>query len=297
LKLHKMKHFLNFKNIEKQELEKLIDTTLKIENNNIEKVNSYALLKFDEGSTRTRLSFSLAAKKSGIEIVEMTDLISAKSKGEDLQHEIETYKALGIEILVIRTKENNFQDYEKIDDLSVISAGFGNSSHPTQAIIDVATLQKFNKLDRDIPITYVGDLKHSRVFESGRELLEKLGFKVGIYASDELLPDDLSNLQIYNSWDEVVSNTSAIELLRVQKERIKDIKEFNFEQYIKHFQISEEILDNSPDDLIVLHPMPINVGIEISEEASLHNKFKYQEQLHMGIGSRIAAYKFVLELI
>jgi len=292
-----MKHLLNFKNIEKQELEKLIDTTLKIETNNSEKINSYALMKFDEGSTRTRLSFSLAAKKSGIEIVEMTDLISAKSKGEDLQHEIETYKAFGIEILVIRTKENNFQDYENIKDLSVISAGFGNSSHPTQAIIDVATLEKFKKFNRDIPVTYVGDLKHSRVFTSGRELLGKLGFKVGVYASDELLPDDLSNLQIFNSWDEVVSETGAVELLRVQKERIEDIQEFNFEQYIKQFQISKQILDNSPDDLIVLHPMPINIGIEISEEASLHNKFKYQEQLRLGIASRIASYKFALELI
>ena len=292
-----MKHLLNFKNTEKQELEKLIDTTLKIETNNSEKINSYALMKFDEGSTRTRLSFSLAAKKSGVEIVEITDLISAKSKGEDLQHEIETYKALGIEILVIRTKENNFQDYENINDLSVISAGFGNSSHPTQAIIDVATLEKFKKFNRDIPVTYVGDLKHSRVFASGRELLGKLGFKVGVYASDELLPDDLSNLQIYNSWDEVVSETGAVELLRVQKERIEDIQEFNFEQYIKQFQISKQILDNSPDDLIVLHPMPINIGIEISEEASLHNKFKYQEQLRLGIASRIASYKFALELI
>lgn len=292
-----MKHLLNFQNIEKQELEKLIDTTLKIETNNSEKINSYALMKFDEGSTRTRLSFSLAAKKLGIEIVEITDLISAKSKGEDLQHEIETYKALGIEILVIRTKENNFQDYENINDLSVISAGFGNSSHPTQAIIDVATLEKFKKFNRDIPVTYVGDLKHSRVFASGRELLGKLGFKVGVYASDELLPDDLSNLQIYNSWDEVVSETGAVELLRVQKERIEDIQEFNFEQYIKQFQISKQILDNSPDDLIVLHPMPINIGIEISEEASLHNKFKYQEQLRLGIASRIASYKFALELI
>ena len=292
-----MKHLLNFKNTEKQELEKLIDTTLKIETNNSEKINSYALMKFDEGSTRTRLSFSLAAKKSGIEIVEITDLISAKSKGEDLQHEIETYKALGIEILVIRTKENNFQDYENINDLSVISAGFGNSSHPTQAIIDVATLEKFKKFNRDVPVTYVGDLKHSRVFASGRELLGKLGFKVGVYASDELLPDDLSNLQIYNSWEEVVSETGAVELLRVQKERIEDIQEFNFEQYIKQFQISKQILDNSPDDLIVLHPMPINIGIEISEEASLHNKFKYQEQLRLGIASRIASYKFALELI
>ena len=291
-----MKHLLNFKNIEKDKLEKLIDTTLKIETDKTEKINSYALLKFNESSTRTRLSFSLAAKKLGIDVAEITDLISAKSKGEDFQHEIETYKALGIEVLVVRTKDNNFHDYERINDLAVISAGFGNSSHPTQAIIDIATLEKFKMLDRDVPVTYVGDLKHSRVFASGRELLGKLGFKVGVYASDELLPDDLSNLEIYNSWEEVVNKTGAVELLRVQKERIENIQEFNFEQYVKQFQISKEILDNSPDALIVLHPMPINIGVEISEEASIHDKFKYQEQLRLGIGSRIASYKYVLEL-
>ena len=292
-----MKHLLNFDNLEKKELEKLIDETLKTGTNNIKKINSYSLLKFDEGSTRTRLSFLLAAKKSGIEIAETNDFISAKSKGEDLQHEVETYKALGVEILVIRTKENNLSDYENISNLGVISAGFGNSSHPTQALIDISTLEKFQKLDKNIPVTYVGDLRHSRVFASGRELLGKLGFKIGVYTSDELLPNDLSNLHIYNSWEEVVSETGAIELLRVQKERIKDIQEFNFEDYTKKFQISRKILDKSPDDLIVLHPMPINVGVEISEEAALHNKFKFKEQLQLAIGSRIVSYKYVLDLI
>ena len=292
-----MKHLLNFDNLEKKELEKLIDETLKTGNNNIKKINSYSLLKFDEGSTRTRLSFLLAAKKSGIEIAETNDFISAKSKGEDLQHEVETYKALGVEILVIRTKENNLSDYENISNLRVISAGFGNSSHPTQALIDISTLEKFQKLDKNIPVTYVGDLRHSRVFASGRELLGKLGFKIGVYTSDELLPNDLTNLHIYNSWEEVVSETGAIELLRVQKERIKDIQEFNFEDYTKKFQISKKILDKSPDDLIVLHPMPINVGVEISEEAALHNKFKFKEQLQLAIGSRIVSYKYVLDLI
>ena len=292
-----MKHLLNFDNLEKKELEKLIDETLKTGTNNIKKINSYSLLKFDEGSTRTRLSFLLAAKKLGIEIAETNDFISAKSKGEELQHEVETYKALGVEILVIRTKENNLSDYENINNLGVISAGFGTSSHPTQALIDISTLEKFQKLDNNIPVTYVGDLRHSRVFTSGRELLGKLGFKIGVYTSDELLPNDLSNLHIYNSWEEVVSETGAIELLRVQKERIEDIQEFNFENYTKKFQISKEILDKSPDDLIVLHPMPINVGVEISEEAALHNKFKFKEQLQLAIGSRIVSYKYVLDLI
>ena len=90
---------------------------------------------------------------------------------------------MGIEALVIRTKENNLEDYKNFNEISVISGGFGNTSHPTQALVDVATLTKLNKFSYEVPVTYVGDLKHSRVFSSGRELLTKLGFKVGVFSN------------------------------------------------------------------------------------------------------------------
>ena len=98
-----MKHLLNFKNEDKQYLEKLLDEILKIDSEKLNKINSFALLQFNEPSTRTRLSFSIAAKKLGINVEESQDSISAKEKGESLKHEIETYRSMGIEILVIRT--------------------------------------------------------------------------------------------------------------------------------------------------------------------------------------------------
>ena len=211
-----------------------------------------------------------------------------------MKHEIETFVSMGIEILVLRTKENNIDDYRVFEDVGVISGGFGNKSHPTQALIDIATLDSFEKLNgTSVPITYIGDVKHSRVFESGRQLLSLLGYKVGVFTNQNLLPEDKSNVEIYESWDEVFENTNGVELLRVQKERIQENEKIDFEDYVKNYQLTNKVLKKSRDDLIVLHPMPINVGIEISEDAIKDRKIKYLNQLSYAIPSRIAAFKYV----
>ena len=291
------KHLLDFKDLSKKEIEKLNESTQKIDINSMQQTNSLSLLKFDEPSTRTRLAFSVAAHKLGIKTFESNDAISSKIKGEELEHEIETYKSMGISTLVIRTQDENIDDYKECKNISIISAGFGTLSHPTQAILDAATLNKFNKLDSKIPITYIGDVRRSRVFESGRELLSKLGYKVGVFTHKDFLPDDVSNVEIFNSWDEVFDACSAVELLRVQKERIDNIDDLEIDNYIENFQVNESILDKSRKEFIVMHPMTINVGIEISEEAAKNEKFKYRDQLAYGISSRITSYMYSMEQI
>ena len=256
-------HLLDFKELEKNNIEKLIDTTQKIKLEDIEKSSSISLLKFDEPSTRTRLAFSVAAHNLGIKTFESNDIISSKVKGETLDHEMETYASMGISTLVIRTKDDNIENYKRFKEISIISAGIGTLSHPTQALIDVATLNKYNKLDGNIPLTYVGDVKHSRVFESGRELLSSLGYKVGVYTHADFLPTDLTNVEIFANWDEVLNSCSAVELLRFQKERIENLSSFDLKNYIKQYQVKDSLLDKADDDFIVLHPMVINVGIEI----------------------------------
>ena len=289
-----MNHLLDFQNVEKENLEKIINSILKLNIQKLKKIDSFTLLQFNESSTRTRLSFSIAAQKLGINVVESQDSISAKEKGESLIHELETFKSMGIEALVIRTKENNLEEYKNFNEISVISGGFGNTSHPTQALVDVATLTKLNKFSYEVPVTYVGDLKHSRVFSSGRELLTKLGFKVGVFSNEELLPSNLDNLCVFNSWEEVVENSGSVELLRVQKERIENLSSFNFEKYKKHFQLRNEVLSQTPPDFAVFHPMPINIGIEIDEIAAKYEKFKYGEQLKFAIPARIISYRYAL---
>ena len=292
-----MRHFLDFQDINKNHLENLIERTRSLEVKP-ENLDCMALLKFDEPSTRTRLSFAVAAEKLGIKTFESSDVISAKQKGEILKHEVETYVSMGIEILVLRTKENNIDDYREFEDIAVISAGFGNKSHPTQALVDISTLYSLNKInEKRTPVTYVGDVKHSRVFESGRQLLNLLGFKVGVFTDKNLLPDNKNDLEIYESWGEVFENSNAIELLRVQKERLQDKDEINFDEYINSYQLTKEVLNKSQSDLAVLHPMPINIGIEISEDAIEDSKIKYKDQLTHAIPSRIAAFKYVRDEI
>lgn len=287
-----MENLLNFKNIDKENLEKIIENILSINLKTLNQIDSITLLQFNESSTRTRLSFNVAAQLLGLKILENQDAISARVKGEILDHEIDTYKSLGVETLVVRTKENNIVDYENFEDFSVISGGFGNSSHPTQALIDISTLIKFDKLSYEIPITYVGDLKHSRVFSSGRELLTKLGYKVGVLTNKDLLPDNLDNLHIFNSWEEVIKYSGSVELLRIQKERLKNLDGFDFEDFIKNFQLNNEILESAKKDFIVMHPMPINIGIEIDKEALKNNRFIYKEQLKLATKTRVVSYQF-----
>ena len=292
-----MRHFLDFQDINKNHLENLIERTRSLEVKP-ENLDCMALLKFDEPSTRTRLSFAVAAEKLGIKTFESSDVISAKQKGEILKHEVETYVSMGIEILVLRTKENNIDDYREFEDIAVISAGFGNKSHPTQALVDISTLYSLNKInEKRTPVTYVGDVKHSRVFESGRQLLNLLGFKVGVFTDKNLLPDNKNDLEIYESWDEVFESSNAIELLRVQKERLQDNEEINFDEYINSYQLTKDVLNKSQSDLAVLHPMPINIGIEISEDAIEDSKIKYKDQLSHAIPSRIVAFKYVRDEI
>ena len=292
-----MRHLLDFQDINKNHLENLIERTRSLEVKP-ENLDCMALLKFDEPSTRTRLSFAVAAEKLGIKTFESSDVISAKQKGEILKHEVETYVSMGIEILVLRTKENNIDDYREFEDIAVISAGFGNKSHPTQALVDISTLYSLNKInEKRTPVTYVGDVKHSRVFESGRQLLNLLGFKVGVFTDKNLLPDNKNDLEIYESWDEVFESSNAIELLRVQKERLQDNEEINFDKYINSYQLTKDVLNKSQSDLAVLHPMPINIGIEISEDAIEDSKIKYKDQLSHAIPSRIVAFKYVRDEI
>ena len=292
-----MRHFLDFQDINKNHLENLIERTRSLEVKP-ENLDCMALLKFDEPSTRTRLSFAVAAEKLGIKTFESSDVISAKQKGEILKHEVETYVSMGIEILVLRTRENNIDDYREFEDIAVISAGFGNKSHPTQALVDISTLYSLNKInEKRTPVTYVGDVKHSRVFESGRQLLNLLGFKVGVFTDKNLLPNNKNDLEIYESWGEVFENSNAIELLRVQKERLQDKEEINFDEYINSYQLTKDVLNKSQSDLAVLHPMPINIGIEISEDAIEDSKIKYKDQLSHAIPSRIVAFKYVRDEI
>ena len=289
-----MNHLLDFKNIDKNTALRILESTLKIQNGEKNIMDGQSVIKFDEPSTRTKISFTIAAQKLGLDLIMIDDISSSKTKGESLNHEIETLVSLGVESLVIRTSKNNIEEYRNFKDIAIISAGFGKSSHPTQSILDVATLMMNEKLNLDTPIVFIGDVKHSRVYSSTKELLNLLGFKVGIFTSDFFMPKETEGCYIFNDWDEVISSKSTINLLRVQSERINNLEDYDLNDYVQSYQLTNEILDKTSSDFIFLHPMPINIGVEISQEASENIKFKYKEQLSLGVPARIASFLYAL---
>ena len=214
-----------------------------------------------------------------------------------MEDEIITLIELGVDIMVLRTTSEDIECYKSFKNIGIISAGFGKVSHPTQSIVDATTILTNKKHDFSKPFVFIGDLKHSRVFNSATELFPKLGIEIGICAPEEFLPNNHNNFKKFENITEAINKSSAIEILRVQKERIDEINSFNFDNYVNNFQLNKNNIDNADDELKILHPMPMNVGIELDDYAAKNFRMQYIKQLSFGISARAAALKYALELI
>ncbi len=293
-----MKSLIDFKNIDNKEAKKLIKLTIDGQANPVkEDIPNTVVMKFDEPSTRTKVSFSAAANKLGLYQIDLTRENSSSEKGESLEDEIITLIELGVDIMVLRTTSEDIECYKSFKNIGIISAGFGKVSHPTQSIVDATTILTNKKHDFSKPFVFIGDLKHSRVFNSATELFPKLGIEIGICAPEEFLPNNHNNFKKFENITEAINKSSAIEILRVQKERIDEINSFNFDNYVNNFQLNKNNIDNADDELKILHPMPMNVGIELDDYAAKNFRMQYIKQLSFGISARAAALKYALELI
>ena len=138
-----MNHLLDFKNMNQEEASKILEITTKINGGEQYQAQGHTVIKFEEPSTRTKVSFTIAAQKLGLDLILLEDENSSQTKGESLEHEIQTLISLGVESLVVRTGKDNIEEYRKFENISIISAGFGAISHPTQSILDISTLIKY----------------------------------------------------------------------------------------------------------------------------------------------------------
>ena len=238
-----MKSLIDFEDVSSKEARKLINLTIDGQANPIkENITNTVVMKFDEPSTRTKVSFSAAANKLGMYQIDLTKESSSAEKGESLEDEILTLVELGVDIMVLRTTSEDVKTYKTFKNIGIISAGFGKVSHPTQAIVDASTILTNKNHNFSKPFVFIGDLKHSRVFSSAAELFPKLGIEVGICAPEEFLPKNHHNFKKYENITEAINKSSGIEILRVQKERIDEIDSFNFDNYINNFQLNKKIL-------------------------------------------------------
>jgi aspartate carbamoyltransferase catalytic subunit len=249
------------------------------------------LLLFYEASTRTRLSFELAAKTLGATTTLVTATASSIEKGESLIDTGYTVCALGADLIVMRHPSSGAHwTLSHYIDVPVINAGDGMHEHPSQALLDAFTILKHKRSLRKLEVTIMGDVYHSRVARSNVFLLSKMGARVTLCGPPELVPDIASTLapsvRVVRSLKEGLSGADVIMLLRIQKERFVG-RRVSFEQYVADYQMTAERLQGAKPDTIVMHPGPIIRGVELTAEVADMPRSVIREQVHSGIPIRM----------
>jgi aspartate carbamoyltransferase catalytic subunit len=256
---------------------------------------------FFENSTRTRVSFEIAATRLSADVINVSAESSSVTKGESLRDTAQTLEALGADCIVIRHPESGAS--RQLADMgwissSVINAGDGTNEHPTQALLDALTMQQ--RIGKDLSgvrVLIVGDILHSRVARSNLLLLTTLGAEVTLAGPSTLLPDTFTDMggRISHDFDQSLSEKpDVVMMLRVQKERILSNFENDEAKYIKNWSLSSQRLNSLPKSSLVMHPGPINRGLEISSEAADDPRSTILLQVANGVAVRMAVLRGVL---
>ena len=247
---------------------------------------------FYENSTRTAMSFATAAHRLGASALSLSVEHSSVKKGETLEDTAATLGAMRPDALVIRHRENGAPaTVAEIVDASVINAGDGTNEHPTQALLDAATI--VHRLGRveGLRIAICGDIRHSRVARSNAKLLPRLGAEVRLAGPPELMPADVPQLSV----DEAVEGADVVMMLRVQRERLEE--DFGDEpgEYLARYGLTAERLAKAAPEALVMHPGPMNRGVEIeSAVADDPERSLIRLQVEMGVAVRMACLEMVV---
>jgi len=242
---------------------------------------------FFENSTRTLLSFEIAAKRLGAQMVTMQVEHSSIKKGETLEDTARTLNAMRPDALVIRHGTSGApRDVAGIMDCPVINAGDGTGEHPTQALLDAATIRRhFGRVD-GLKVAICGDLAHSRVARSNGKLLPRLGAKVRFAGPPSLLPEDFEGS---GSIDEAVDGADVVMMLRIQRERLDEDLNDGPGEYLARYGLTAERLAKAAPNAVVMHPGPINRGVEIDGAlADDSERSLIVTQVEMGVAVRMA---------
>ncbi len=287
-------HILSIETLSVSDINAILDLAEYYVVQNRRKSQTNALLKglvmvnmFLENSTRTRLSFEMAAKRLGADVVNLTTEGSSIKKGESFIDTLKTVNAMRPDLFVIRhAEENSAQVAAQYMDCPVLNAGDGTREHPTQALLDALTLRRhFGRLE-GLTVTICGDILHSRVAHSNQQLFKKMGVNVKCLGPGELMPLSAGGTQDVKKG---LEGADAVMVLRIQKERLQKELSFTEAQYFEKFGLTAERLAFANEGAVVLHPGPMNRGVEI--EAAIADdptRSLITLQVEMGVAVRMA---------
>lgn len=250
---------------------------------------------FFEDSTRTKTSFDIAERKLGLQVVPFDVTSSSVNKGESLYDTVKTLQSLGVNLLVIRHKQDQFYKELKEIDLPIINGGDGTGNHPSQTLLDLMTIhQEFGKF-KGLKIGIVGDVKHSRVANSNAVALRKLGAKVYFSGPEKWFDEGAIINGTYLSIDDLIKEVDVLMLLRIQHERHDEKMKISLNNYHKKFGLTLEREKTMKENAIIMHPAPINRGVEIHDDLVESPRSRIFQQMRNGVFARMAILKDALE--
>ena len=256
---------------------------------------------FGEPSTRTRGSFELAARRLGADVINLEVHLSSRSKGETILDTVYTLQAMQIDVMVMREAEPGVPGLvaQHVDShVSVLSAGEAHLSHPTQGLLDVLTIRQYKGGLGSLVVTIVGDIAHSRVARSAAQALQALGVgELRIVAPSSFMPPaaEFSGAKRFDGIEAGVRDADVVMMLRIQKERLSDATALDDASYFKQFGLTERRLKLARPDAIVMHPGPMNRGIEIESSVADGPQSVIRQQVTNGVAVRMAVLEAVTE--
>lgn len=293
-----MKHLLDLQNLAPDEINTILDNAVpmkQILNREIKKVPTLrgktVVTLFYEPSTRTKTSFELAAKYLSADTVSISAPSSSVVKGESLIDTAHTIKAAGADVVVLRHPAAGapYLISRRVD-ASVINAGDGMHEHPSQALLDIFTIKEIKGSIAGLKVVIVGDILHSRVARSNVWGLSKLGAEVHLVGPATLLPPGIENLgvQVSSDLDAVLPGADVIYVLRLQLERQNQGLLPSLQEYASLYGINSRRVELAQDDVLIMHPGPLNRGVEISNEVAEHPNAVINQQVTNGVAVRMA---------
>jgi len=292
------KHLLGLEDLSRDEIIHVLDTAASFKEVSTRSIKKVPALRgkvvvnlFFEDSTRTRTSFTLAASRLSADVIEFSAKLSSVSKGETLRDTARNIEAMGVDVIVIRHSAPGAPHYlTRCVDVPIVNAGDGAHEHPTQALLDMFTIREIKGHIEGLKVAIVGDIVHSRVARSNIWGLTKLGAEVVLVGPTTLVPRAMQQLgvQISNSLDDVLPHVDVINMLRVQRERITSNVFPSVEEYTRLFGLNSERLARGKRDVLVMHPGPINRGVELTSDVADGAHSAILRQVTNGLAVRMA---------
>lgn len=294
----KSNHLLGIKELTPEEIYHVLDTASGFKDvlmRDIKKVpplrGKTVVSLFFEPSTRTRTSFALAGKRLSADVVNFSVSSSSVVKGETILDTALTIQALGADLMIIRHASSGVPHYlSKFLNISVVNAGDGSNEHPTQALLDMFTIQSYKKDIKGLEVAIIGDIAHSRVAKSNIYALVKLGARVRVICPPTLMPAELEKLgvEVFHSMEDGIRGADVVMALRLQLERQSKGFLPSTKEYFNLYGLTSERLKLAKKDAIVMHPGPMNRGVEIASDVADGPQSVILEQVTNGIAVRMA---------